>query len=47
MADLVIQFYNQGFYDAEKMKLFVKVGWLTSEQYKETTGVDYVAPVVQ
>lgn len=43
MADLVIQLYNQGFYDAEKMKLFVKVGWLTSEQYKSITGTDYAA----
>lgn len=42
MADLVIQFYNEGFYDSEKMKLFVKVGWLTSEQYQEVTGSDYV-----
>lgn len=42
MADLVIQFYNEGFYDAEKMKLFVKVGWLISEQYQEVTGSDYV-----
>ncbi|WP_084765492.1 XkdX family protein [Weissella confusa] len=42
MADLVIQFYNEGFYDAEKMKLFVKVGCLTSEQYQEVTGSDYV-----
>lgn len=42
MADLVIQFYNEGFYDAEKMKLFVKVGWLTSEQYQEVIGSDYV-----
>ena len=42
MADLVIQFYNEGLYDAEKMKLFVKVGWLTSEQYHEVTGSDYV-----
>ncbi|MCT0040307.1 XkdX family protein [Weissella confusa] len=42
MADLVIQFYNECFYDAEKMKLFVKVGWLTSEQYQEVTGSDYV-----
>lgn len=42
MADLVIQLYNQGFYDAAKMKLFVKVGWLTSEQYQKVTGSDYV-----
>lgn len=44
MADMVIQFFKQGFYTAEVMKLFVQVQWITAEQYKETTGVDYVAP---
>ena len=45
MADVVIQFFNQGFYSAEDMKLFMQVQWITAEQYKETTGIDYVAPV--
>lgn len=44
MADLVIQFYKQGFYNADDMKLFVQVQWITAEQYKETTDIDYVAP---
>lgn len=47
MADAVIQFFNMGFYTAEDMKLFVQVQWITADQYKETTGVDYVAPVAQ
>ncbi|MFT9122673.1 MAG: XkdX family protein [Leuconostoc mesenteroides] len=47
MAEMVIQFFNQGFYNAEDMKLFVQVQWITADQYKKTTGVDYVAPVAQ
>jgi uncharacterized XkdX family phage protein len=43
MADAVMQFFNMGFYNAEDMKLFVQVQWITAEQYKETTGSDYVA----
>lgn len=44
MADAVIQFFNMRFYNADDMKLFVQVQWITAEQYKETTGIDYVAP---
>lgn len=44
MADMVIDFYKQGLYTVENMKLFVQVQWLTAEQYKEATGIDYVAP---
>jgi len=47
MAEMVIQFFKQGFYNADDMKLFVQVQWITKEQYKETTGIDYVAPVAQ
>lgn len=43
MAEMVIQFFNTGLYNAEDMKLFVQVQWITAEQYKETTGMDYVA----
>lgn len=42
MADMVIQFFKQGFYNSEDMKLFVQVQWITADQYKSTTGVDYV-----
>lgn len=45
MAETVIQFFNMGLYNADDMKLFVQVQWITAEQYKATTGVDYVAPV--
>lgn len=41
---MVIDFYKQGLYTVEDMKLFVQVQWLTADQYKETTGIDYVAP---
>lgn len=45
MAEMVIQLFKQGFYNADDMKLFVQVQWITAERYKETTGIDYVAPV--
>lgn len=47
MAEMVIQFFKQGLYNADDMKLFVQVQWITAEQYKGTTGIDYVAPVAQ
>lgn len=47
MADMVIDFFKRGFYTADDIKLFVEVQWITTEQYKEITGVDYVAPVAQ
>ncbi|MCK8605126.1 XkdX family protein [Leuconostoc citreum] len=47
MDEMVIQFFNMGLYNVEDMKLFVQVQWITAEQYKETTGIDYVAPVAQ
>lgn len=42
MSDMVLQFYKQGFYDSSDMKLFVQVSWITPEQYKDVTGIDYV-----
>lgn len=45
MAEMVIQFFNMGFYNADDMKLFVQVQWITKEQYKETTGIDYATPL--
>ncbi|MCT4389782.1 XkdX family protein [Leuconostoc falkenbergense] len=47
MAETVIQFFDMGLYNADDMKLFVQVQWITAEQYKEITGADYVAPVAQ
>lgn len=31
-----------GLYTNEQMKIFVKSKWITSEQYKELTDVEYV-----
>lgn len=43
MADFVIQFFNQGYFTAKDLELFVQVQWITADQYKSTTGVNYVA----
>ena len=45
MDEMVIQFFNMGFYNIDDMKLFVQVQWITKEQYKETTGIDYATPL--
>lgn len=42
MRDLVIKFYKQGIYKNENLPLFVRVGWLSEEDYKDLTGIDYV-----
>lgn len=47
MADYIKEYYGLRLFTNEDMKLFVEVKWITAEQYKETTGVDYVAPVAQ
>ncbi|MEH6940764.1 XkdX family protein [Bacillus sp. JJ722] len=36
------EYYELGFYNNENMKLFVKVKYITAEQYKEITGIEYV-----
>lgn len=43
MRALVIRYYNKGLYNAEDIKLFVRVAWISAEDYKELTGTDYVA----
>ncbi|PEZ05572.1 XkdX family protein [Bacillus sp. AFS018417] len=35
--------YSKGFYTKEEVKVFVKAGWITAEEYKDITGDDYVA----
>lgn len=37
------RYYSMEFYDNENMKTFVKAGYITDLQYKEITGIDYVA----
>ena len=41
MRELVIKFYKQGLYNAEDIKLFVKVAWISADDYKSLTGQDY------
>ncbi|MDR5586607.1 XkdX family protein [Clostridium aquiflavi] len=43
MFSYIKEYYNLKLYDNEKVKVFVKVNWITIEQYKDITGVDYVA----
>ncbi|MED3792314.1 XkdX family protein [Niallia alba] len=37
----ISDYYAKGFYTNERMKVFVVSAWITSEEYKEITGVDY------
>ena len=37
----VKNYYNAGYYDKEKLKVFVQKGKITAEQYKEITGIEY------
>lgn len=41
MGKWVIKWYKEGHYADENFKLFVRCGWVTPEQYKEVTGVEY------
>jgi uncharacterized XkdX family phage protein len=42
--DWVLDYYKQGYYNENDLKLFVQVNWITADQYKQATGEDYVAP---
>lgn len=41
MDKVVINLYKKGLYTDETLRKFVKVRWITPEQFKETTGNDY------
>ena len=41
LFERVKKFYGLGIYHEEEVAAFVKRGKLTSEQYKEITGMDY------
>ncbi|WP_407886065.1 XkdX family protein [Levilactobacillus sp. N40-8-2] len=42
-TSMIIQLYKQGTYSDKDLPDFVTCGWLTTDQYKELTGKDYVA----
>lgn len=41
MDKWVIKYFNKGLYSNEQMKVFVECKWLTPEQYKELTKIEY------
>lgn len=41
MRNIGIRYYKMGLYNEEQFALFVKRGYVTPEEYKEMTGVDY------
>lgn len=43
MSQFIIGYYQQGYYDKATMEVFVKIGWLTADQYKQTTGSELPA----
>lgn len=36
------EYFDDGLYTVEQVKVFVKARWITEEEYKKITGVDYV-----
>ncbi|MCY8174539.1 MULTISPECIES: XkdX family protein [Bacillus subtilis group] len=38
------QFYKWECYTPDDIKKYVDIGWITTEQYKEVTGMDYPTP---
>lgn len=44
MYNTIKRHYDAGRYTNEQVKIFVQAKWITEEQYKQITGIDYVAP---
>jgi uncharacterized XkdX family phage protein len=42
MYNSIKRYYDMGKYTKEQVKIFVKAGWITPEQYQEITGEPYV-----
>lgn len=43
MYNSVKRYYDMGKYTDEQMKVFVQAKWITVDQYKEITGIKYIA----
>lgn len=41
MYKIVKRYYDKGIYSAEDVKVFVKAGKITADQYKDIVGTDY------
>lgn len=43
MFGSIKRYYDEGRYTKDQVKIFVRAKWITSDEYKEITGDDYVA----
>lgn len=43
MYNSVKRYYDMGKYTDEQMKVFVQAKWITVNQYKEITEIEYIA----
>lgn len=43
MYVVIKNYYNQGYYTKEQVKVFVKAKWINIEQYEEITGVKFTS----
>lgn len=41
MRNIGIRYYKMGLYNEEQFALFVKRGFVTEEEFKELTGLEY------
>ncbi|MCS4487180.1 XkdX family protein [Staphylococcus sp. GRT3] len=41
MHNLAIKYYNMGLYSEKQLALFVAKGFVSQEEFKELTGLDY------
>jgi uncharacterized XkdX family phage protein len=43
MYSYIKEYYNLKLYTSDDIKIFVKVKWITVDEYKTITNVDYIA----
>lgn len=41
MFDIINEYYSQGYYDNNDLKIFVQTGDITSDEYKQITSEEY------
>lgn len=46
MKETITELYRLHYYKDEDLPIFVVVGWITADDYKQMTGKEYVAPEV-
>ena len=43
MFSFIKEYYDLNLYDNNDVRIFVKVNWITTDEYKTITSIDYVA----